>query len=150
MHTMLQVVIRRGTGRAAYRSLQREDLAGKTGTTNEAADTWFNGYNLDVVTTVWVGFPNHQPLGRREWGSSTPLPIWIDYMTEALKGRPERFPDQPEGVVTVKIDPVSGKLASPQQDNAIFEYFLSEHAPKLDNTWLPPEETTEIKPEDIF
>lgn len=150
MHTMLQDVIRHGTGRAAYRSLQREDLAGKTGTTNEAADTWFNGYNLDVVTTVWVGFPNHQPLGRREWGSSTPLPIWIDYMTEALKGRPERFPDQPEGVVTVKIDPVSGKLASPQQDNAIFEYFLSEHAPKLDNTWLPPEETTEIKPEDIF
>ncbi|MCZ6617411.1 MAG: PBP1A family penicillin-binding protein [Gammaproteobacteria bacterium] len=151
MHTMLRDVVLKGTGRRA-RSLKRQDLAGKTGTTNDAADTWFNGYNPDVVTTVWVGFPNHQPLGSSHYGSNTPLPIWIDYMAVALAGRAERFPDQPDGVVAMKIDPVSGKLASPRQDNAIFEYFLNEHLPKSDIAHLPPDETTgeEIRPEDIF
>ena len=86
MHSMLGDVIRRGTGRRAL-ALERDDLAGKTGTTNDAADTWFNGYNPDVVTTVWVGFPDHSPLGEREYGSSTPLPIWIDYMDVALDER---------------------------------------------------------------
>ena len=151
MHTMLLDVILKGTGRRA-RSLKRKDLAGKTGTTNDAADTWFNGYNLDVVTTVWVGFPNHQPLGANHYGSNTPLPIWIDFMAVALADRPERFPDQPEGVINLKIDPVTGKLASPQQDNAIFEFFFSEHTPELGDLRLPPKQTTEleIKPEDIF
>ncbi|MCZ6854974.1 MAG: penicillin-binding transpeptidase domain-containing protein, partial [Gammaproteobacteria bacterium] len=151
MHDMLKDVILKGTGRRA-RSLKRNDLAGKTGTTNDAADTWFNGYNPDVVTTVWVGFPNHQPLGANHYGSNTPLPIWIDFMAVALADLPERFLDQPEGVINLKIDPVTGKLASPQQDNAIFEYFLTEHAPQPGNIRHGPKESTdqEIKPEDIF
>jgi penicillin-binding protein 1A len=128
MNSMLQDVIKRGTGRAARR-LQRNDLAGKTGTTNDAADTWFNGYNLSLVTTVWVGFSNHDPLGARAYGSNTPLPIWIDLMEEGLAGVPELAPDQPPGLVTMKIDPATGEVAAPGQRGAIFEYFLREFAP---------------------
>jgi penicillin-binding protein 1A len=149
IHTMLQDVIRKGTGRKA-RSLERGDLAGKTGTTNDAADTWFNGYNPDVVTTVWVGFPNHQPLGSREWGSNNPLPIWIEYMQTALAGKPERFLDQPAGVVTKKIDPQSGELAPARQKDAIFEFFLSEHTPRENAQNRRGDPAEEIKPVDIF
>ena len=152
MHSMLGDVIRRGTGRRAL-ALERDDLAGKTGTTNDAADTWFNGYNPDVVTTVWVGFPNHSPLGEREYGSSTPLPIWIDYMDVALDERSESFPAQPPGVLTMKIDPATGELAASDQEEAIFEYFLAEYAPHAgsrDGADTPPGAEREIKPEDIF
>ncbi|XOV84084.1 MAG: penicillin-binding protein 1A [bacterium] len=128
MNSMLQDVIKRGTGRAARR-LQRNDLAGKTGTTNDAADTWFNGYNLSLVTTVWVGFSNHDPLGARAYGSNTPLPIWIDLMEEGLAGIPEKLPEQPAGLVTMKIDPATGEVAAPGQRGAVFEYFLREFAP---------------------
>ena len=152
MHTMLADVIRRGTGTRA-RALNRADLAGKTGTTNDAADTWFNGYGADVVTTVWVGFPNHQPLGEREYGSNTPLPIWIDYMAAALADSPERLSTQPAGVVSLKIDPVTGQLAKPGQRNAIFEYFLSEFTPQATRTGVAPDQepdAVQIDPVDIF
>lgn len=128
MSTMLREVIQRGTGIRA-RNLGRTDLAGKTGTTNEAADTWFNGFHPELVTTVWVGFSNHEPLGAREYGSNTPLPIWIDFMRDALPQLPERTLTQPRGVVSLKIDPDTGQLAAPGQANAMFEYFLSEHVP---------------------
>lgn len=131
MHQMLKDVVRRGTGRRA-RTLERSDLAGKTGTTDDAADTWFNGFTPEVATTVWVGFTDHSPLGEREYGSSTPLPIWIDYMREALKGRPELRPPQPPGVLSMKINPATGALAASGQRDAIFEYFLAEHAPQAD------------------
>ena len=152
MHSMLQDVIRRGTGRRAL-SLERDDLAGKTGTTNEAADTWFNGYNPEVVTTVWVGFPDHSPLGEREYGSNTPLPIWIDYMNVALGRREESHPTQPPGVLSMKIDPDTGQLAASNQNDAIFEYFLAEHAPQTRPGEGADPQTgieREIKPEDIF
>lgn len=151
MSSMLQDVIRRGTGRRA-RSLERGDLAGKTGTTNDAADTWFNGYNPDRVATVWVGFPNHQALGNNEYGSTTPLPIWIDYMTTALSGVEESFPNQPEGVVTMKINPQTGELASVRDSDAIFEFFLAEHSPRQPQTIdrIPDPEEEEIKAVDIF
>ena len=152
MNSMLGDVVRRGTARRAL-SLGRDDLAGKTGTTNDAADTWFNGYNPDVVTTVWVGFPNHDPLGDREYGSNTPLPIWIDYMSVALEDRPESHPAQPPGVLTMKIDPATGDLAATSQDDAIFEYFLAEYAPRGSSNAgadTAPGSEREVKPEDIF
>jgi len=129
MHTMLQDVIRRGTGNKA-RSLERRDIAGKTGTTNEAADTWFNGYSPSLATSVWVGFSDYRPLGPREYGATTPLPIWIDYMSEALNGVPEISLDQPETVVSLKIDPATGLIARPGQPNALFEYFLEDSQPE--------------------
>jgi penicillin-binding protein 1A len=152
MNNMLQDVIKRGTGTRA-RVLERNDIAGKTGTTNEAADTWFNGYNPEVTTTVWVGFPDHQPLGKREYGSNTPLPIWIDFMAKALAGMPETIPSQPAGVVTMKIDKVSGELATSQQSDAIFELFLAEYTPspshKSTQTDTSPD-SEDIKAVDIF
>ena len=149
MHSMLRDVVRRGTGIRARRELGRSDIAGKTGTTNDAADTWFNGYHPSVATTVWVGFPNHQALGAREYGSNRPLPIWIDYMREALKGVPETFPDQPPGVVTRKIDPTTGVLANARNPDAIFEFFLAEHLPEEEAR--PIEDSEEVlKAVDIF
>ncbi len=141
MDNMLKDVIKRGTGRKAL-ALKRGDLAGKTGTTNDAADTWFNGYGADVATTVWVGFSNYEPLGRREFGSTTPLPIWIDYMQQALKGRPERNFPQPDGIVTLKVNAETGEAVLPGDPQGIFEYFLSEHAPH------PPSANQQLRPRD--
>jgi penicillin-binding protein 1A len=152
MHSMLQDVVKRGTARRAL-ALDRTDLAGKTGTTNDAADTWFNGYSPDVVTTVWVGFPSHQPLGAREYASTTPLPIWIDYMKVALAGRPNRTPPQPAGLVTVRINPATGEAALPGDPNAVFEFFLAEHAPRPPRnpgTGQRRPDGGELKPIEIF
>ena len=124
MHSMLTDVIRRGTGISARRALQRTDLAGKTGTTNDAADTWFNGFHEDLVTTVWVGFSNHAPLGATAFGSNTPLPIWTDYMGDVIGDLPVRQQPQPTDVVSVKIDPETGELALPGRRDAMFEYFI--------------------------
>ncbi|MCY3821847.1 MAG: PBP1A family penicillin-binding protein [Gammaproteobacteria bacterium] len=150
LHSMLRDVVKRGTGRRALQ-LERNDLAGKTGTTNDAADTWFNGFAEDIATTVWVGFDDYRPVGRNEYGSTTPLSIWIDFMRDALAGRPEVTPAQPEGVITLKIDPATGRVARPAQKGAVFEYFLEEFAPTEDGSGRfirpPPEEVT---PEEIF
>lgn len=129
LNSMLQDVIKRGTGRRAM-ALERGDLAGKTGTTNGPMDAWFSGYNAEVVTTTWVGFDNYTPLGRREFGGTAALPVWIEYMREALAGVPERQPPLPEGIVNVRIDPDTGLLAGSRQSNAIFEYFREENAPR--------------------
>ena len=150
LHSMLNDVIKRGTGRRALQ-LERGDLAGKTGTTNDAADTWFNGFTEDIATTVWVGFDDYRPVGRNEYGSTTPLSIWIEFMRDALAGRPEKTRAQPEGVITMKIDPATGRAARPTQEGAIFEYFLEEFAPTEDGSGRfirPPSD--EIAPEDIF
>lgn len=150
MHSMLQDVIRRGSGRRAL-DLGRNDLAGKTGTTNDAADTWFNGYTPELVATVWVGFPDHSPLGAREYGSTTPLPIWIDYMAAALKEREESHLAQPPGVLTMKIDPRTGQVAATDREDAVFEYFLAEHAPPgAGRDRLGDPNAEEIRPEDLF
>lgn len=128
MDNFLKDVIRRGTGIKA-RELNRGDIAGKTGTTNGPVDAWFSGYNPDLITTVWLGFDQNQFLGKREYGGSAALPIWIDYMRTALEGKPEVLRRRPNGLTSVRIDPESGLLASPLQDNAIFEMFRIENAP---------------------
>ncbi|OJS98484.1 penicillin-binding protein 1A [Marinobacter nauticus] len=127
MHTILQDVVRRGTGRRAL-ALNRQDLAGKTGTTNEQKDTWFAGFNHDVATTVWVGFDQPAPLGRREFGASTALPIWVDYMKTAMQGAPESTMARPNGIVNIRINPRTGERARPGEDGT-FEIFKEEDAP---------------------
>lgn len=127
--SILKDVITRGTGRRAL-VLERSDIGGKTGTTNGPRDVWFSGYNRDVVTTAWVGFDDYTPLGRREFGGTAALPIWISYMREALKDSPDQERPVPAGIVTVKIDPKTGQPASASQRNAIFEYFKRETAPQ--------------------
>ncbi|MDH5613985.1 MAG: peptidase, partial [Gammaproteobacteria bacterium] len=128
MTSIMRDVVLYGTGRKAL-TLGRKDLAGKTGTTNDQRDAWFSGFNRDVVTTVWVGFDKSQPLGNYETGAKAALPMWVDYMREALKGIPEKPLDRPEGLVSVRIDPETGLLASPGSTDAIFETFRTENVP---------------------
>ena len=96
MYSLMRDVIRRGTGRKA-RVLERGDLAGKTGTTNDQYDAWFSGFSPDLVATAWIGFDEFRPLGRRETGASAALPMWIAYMREALEGTQERSVPPPRG-----------------------------------------------------
>ncbi|WP_220816119.1 penicillin-binding protein 1A [Pseudomonas paralcaligenes] len=128
MTSMLQDVIKRGTGRRAL-ALGRSDLAGKTGTTNESKDSWFSGYNADYMTTVWVGFDQPESLGRNEYGGTVALPIWMDYMGAALKDKPSHLPPEPAGLISLRVDPVSGRAASPGTPDAYFELFKSEDSP---------------------
>jgi len=128
MTSMMRDVIQRGTGVKA-RVLGRSDLAGKTGTTNDQMDGWFSGFNHALVATAWVGFDKLEPLGRGETGGRSALPMWIDYMREALQGIEEVNLPPPEGLVTVRIDPVTGLLARSGQQDAIFETFTEETVP---------------------
>ncbi len=129
MTSILQDVIQHGTGRRA-RALKRHDLAGKTGTTNDQRDAWFSGFSPMVAATVWVGYDKPYPLGEQESGARAALPIWIDYMAEALKGVPEQPLKRPPGLVTVRIDPRSGLRAGADFPGAIYETFRVEHAPE--------------------
>lgn len=126
--SILKDVIQKGTGRKA-KVLKRSDIAGKTGTTNGPTDAWFSGYNRDIAVSSWLGFDQNSLLGRREYGGSAALPIWIDYMRTALKDSPDLPRPTPKGIVTTRIDPDTGLLARPGQRNAIFEVFRSEYAP---------------------
>ncbi|MEE4244805.1 MAG: penicillin-binding protein 1A, partial [Kangiellaceae bacterium] len=136
VNSMMRDVITRGT---AYRQLSnsrskllhRDDIGGKTGTTNDAKDAWFSGFNGDYVATAWVGFADYSiSLGSREYGGKAALPIWQKFMETALAGKPSNKLDQPEGIVTARIDPKTGLLANSQTENARFEIFRSEFLPK--------------------
>jgi penicillin-binding protein 1A len=128
--SMMRDVVKRGTGSKAM-VLKRNDLAGKTGTTNEHRDAWFNGFNDKLVATVWVGFDDFTSLGRGEFGAQAALPIWIDYMRVALEGTPERPFAMPAGVSTARIDPGSGTLASSDDPSAMLEVFKNEDIERL-------------------
>ena len=128
MTDMMREVITRGTGRRAL-ALGRNDLAGKTGTTNEARDTWFNGYNRSLVASVWIGFDQSQPLGEGEEGSRTAVPVWVDFMRGALAGTPQRGWPMPEGLVQARVSPATGELASVDDPSGIFETFLADRMP---------------------
>ena len=118
----------RGTARKIS-ELERKDFAGKTGTTNKAESTWFTGYNGEIVTSVWVGFDQPKSLGDREFGSSTALPIWVDYKKNIIDLIPVTNTLPPKGLSVVKIDRKSGTLANEESKNPIFEYFLEENLP---------------------
>jgi penicillin-binding protein 1A len=133
MNNMLQDVIKRGTGRRAL-ALNRSDIAGKTGTTNDQKDAWFSGYNRDLVTSVWIGFDQPRSLGRWAFGGNTALPVWVDYMGAMLADKKQRPFPQPDGIVNVRIDPETGLLAQPGQPDAIFELFKREQIPAHDNS----------------
>lgn len=132
MNSILQDVVLRGTGRRAMQ-LGRKDLAGKTGTTNDQRDAWFNGYNPDLVATVWIGFDQLKPLGSKETGSSAALPVWIDYMKSALAEKFEKQLERPEGLVTLKINAETGQAATDADTNTVFEIFRKEKVPAAGN-----------------
>ena len=101
MDRLLQEVARSGTAARAQRDLKRPDLYGKTGTTNDSIDTWFNGFNPTVVAVVWMGYDTPRSLGDRETGGGLSLPVWISFMETALKGVPVMEPSAPEGVINI-------------------------------------------------
>lgn len=125
----LHDVIQRGTAKRA-RNLGREDLAGKTGTTQNQVDAWFAGYNPDITAIAWVGFD--QPQSLHEYGAVAALPMWMQFMEAALKGKPENIMPQPAGIISVRIDPISGAPASPENKKGISEYFMEPYLPGAD------------------
>ncbi len=127
MSNMMQDVIRGGTGARAM-ALGRVDLAGKTGTTNDQMDAWFAGFQRHLAAVVWIGYDIPRSLGDRETGAVAALPIWMEYMRAALKGRPEELPVAPEGVVAAAINPDTG-LRDRNAEHPMIEYFYHENVP---------------------
>ena len=126
---ILQEAANRGTAKKVS-ELGRGDLAGKTGTTNEAESTWFTGFNEFLVTTVWVGFDQPQSLGNREFGSSTALPIWLNFMRPNIDFLPRNKNLPPNGIVSIKVDKKTGLKLESDSGNSIFEYYLEEYLPE--------------------
>ena len=147
--SMLQDAIRGGTGQRAL-ALKRSDLAGKTGTTNDQHDAWFVGFNRDIVTVSWVGFDDHQPLGRYETGSRAALPMWIEFMKAALDNKEERSYFKPPNIVTARIDPETGMLAHPMDEDSVIESFRDEYLPKDISSGASDNKQQEQQPEKLF
>ncbi len=149
INSMMRDVIRRGTGRRA-REVGRDDLAGKTGTTNDQRDAWFSGFNTELVATAWVGFDQFQPLGDRETGAHAALPMWVKFMRSALKDISSSPLERPTGLVAVRIDPDTGELASADNSRAIFEIFRSDYVPEGPaNNQMPTTHSDELGVEEI-
>ncbi|KEQ13280.1 peptidase [Endozoicomonas montiporae] len=152
INDIMNDVIWKGTGRRAQ-VLKRRDIAGKTGTTNDSKDAWFVGFNPEVLTSVWVGMDDYTTLGRWEYGANAALPVWIDFMKVALDGKPEQRLPQPEGMVSLRIDPKTGRLARQGDNDAIFEIFRQEKAPTTVSEGAMPsfdDFGQSFKPEDLF
>ena len=154
---MMRDVILRGTGRRA-RVLERSDLSGKTGTSNDRRDAWFGGFNGDLVSVVWVGYDDDLPLGPGEEGSRTALPIWIEFNRIALRGAPLHQLAVPEGIVSVRISKKTGCPASavdPSYD-VMFEVFREGHVPVCEladvviDPFNDPSALDEEEPEELF
>jgi len=120
---ILREATRRGTGRG-IKKLQRDDFAGKTGTTNDSESTWFTGYNNEILTTVWFGYDQPRSLGQKEYGSTTALPIWLGYMEDIVDSIEYSPPVIPADLVAKKINLANGLDASPSDQNTGFEYFF--------------------------
>ncbi len=144
MNSMLRDVVDRGTASRA-RSLKRNDLAGKTGTTNDYIDAWFCGYNADLVSIVWIGYDHPRSLGNRETGSAAALPIWIDFMKDALKDIPETPLNPPRDIISVPINTETGLRDESSSDK---EWFYSEFGPPDETEMLEPVNTESL--EQIF
>jgi penicillin-binding protein 1A len=129
LRDMLRDVIESGTGRSAL-SLNRNDVVGKTGTTNNQRDGWFAGYNDDLVVTVWIGKDNNETIA--EYGGNAALPIWIDFMGNALNGRPEARPEPPPGLITARVDAQTGRRLADGQAGGITEIFHPDYLPDME------------------
>jgi penicillin-binding protein 1A len=129
MTTLMRDVVRYGTAAKAM-SLGRQDLAGKTGTTNDHIDAWFAGFMGKLVAVAWIGFDTPANLGNNETGGQAALPIWMAYAAKALKGVPETELTPPSGVVAVNINPATG-LREPGGSSRTLEYFYQESQPPI-------------------
>ena len=142
LNSMMRDVVKRGTATAA-RSLNREDVGGKTGSTNDHRDAWFTGFGGNLVTVVWVGRDDDKTLGYGEYGGKAALPIWIDYMGTALKGVPDSPVEPPSGMVQIK----NGEWIKEEDQDVIEDYIDYSQAPKAEQSAeeaAPTEETYDI------
>jgi penicillin-binding protein 1A len=148
--SLMRDVVKRGTGRGAM-VLERNDLAGKTGSTNDHRDAWFSGFNARLAVSCWVGFDDFSSLGRGEFGAKAALPIWVDFMRVALEGVEEQPFDMPPGIARVRIDPGSGMLAG-AGEGGILEVMKSEDATRLASMPPPMDEQSGAQREayDVF
>jgi penicillin-binding protein 1A len=141
MTSALHDTIQRGTAKEA-RSLQRSDLAGKTGTTQNQVDAWFAGYNSELVAVTWLGF-DQQQRSLHEFGATAALPMWMQFMQLALQGHPEHPMEQPTGIVSVRIDPQTGKRAAPSDPLGTYEYFMAPYIPDTDQNTVAQDSAAE-------
>ena len=132
MFDVMKDVIQRGTGISAFYALNRTDLAGKTGTTNDRRDAWFSGYNANIAVSTWVGFDQERSLGRLEQGARTALPMWIEFMKSALEATELASPQRPPGILDVRINPETG-LMTTDVNNGIFELMRSSELDSFNN-----------------
>ena len=123
---ILREALSRGSNAKRVKILNRNDIAGKTGTTNDAISTWFSGFHNNLVSTVWIGTDDFSSLGDNEFGSSIALPVWVDFMKTALVDLPEDNWKAPKGISYVRVDRESGKPTSEKSENSYFELFLDE------------------------
>jgi penicillin-binding protein 1A len=130
MTDMMTDVIQRGTAQRAATALGRRDIAGKTGTTSDRRDTWFVGFNADLAAAAWIGFDQERSLGEQEEGGRTALPMWIYFMQEALRDRPEHRQPEPPGVVRMWVSRETGAPTRANAPGALFETFLEQYAPQ--------------------
>ena len=140
--SLLQSVVEHGTGKKV--KVLNRPVAGKTGTTNNFVDAWFMGYTPELVTGVWVGKDKDEPLGRNETGSRAAIPIWLQFMQEALANKPVTNFQMPSEIQYLKILPETGEITSFGEPGSQFEIFLQDHLP--DNVQPFPESF----PEDTF
>ena len=133
INSILRDVVKRGTGRAAL-VLERDDIGGKTGSTNDHRDAWFSGFGGDLVTTVWVGKDDFKSLGRGEYGGRAALPIWISYMRAALADIPVLEPEPPPSLVVAAISPSTGRIVPEGTPGSITEYFKQSEYDRITST----------------
>jgi len=143
MTSLMRDVVRFGTATKAM-SLGRQDLAGKTGTTNDLVDAWFTGFQPKLVAVAWIGFDTPKNMGSGETGGQAALPIWMGYMGKVLKGVPEEPFTPPEGVVTVPINAMSGL----RDESGIPEFFYQEFTPGTQDSGLGLRPSESEKPQE--
>lgn len=142
INSLLRDVVQRGTATQA-KQLGRNDLAGKTGTTNEQRDAWFNGFATGIVASAWIGYDNSLPLGHGETGGKVALPMWIKFIRAVQHHFPEKPESVPDGIVQAYINPRDGLLLDPNEKGGIWEYFTAETVPTTLSTPAQPEEDLE-------
>jgi penicillin-binding protein 1A len=146
--SMMRDVVQRGTGTQA-KALGREDVGGKTGSTNDHRDAWFSGFGGNLATVVWVGRDDNRSLGYREYGGKSALPIWIDFMRTALEGMPVAVNEPPDGMVKVAVS-ASGRLLPTNSDGGLVEWVKVEDLERMESTFedvddeIPAEEAFDI------
>ena len=147
MQSMMRDVVRRGTATAA-KVLGRDDIGGKTGSTNDHRDAWFSGFGGQYVTTVWVGRDDFRSLGYREYGGKAALPIWINFMRAALKDQPERDPEPPPGMVQVSVG--AGGRLTPGRSGGVVEWVKAEDLERMESYAEPDNSATGQPDEEAF